>query len=82
MDRASLGEDFPLEADRPLSTGLLDVNVDPAGPSQALVARLPTEGGEADHLEGALAAVRRDRAHLGALERLDRRRFAGLQAKA
>lgn len=80
MDRASLGEDFPLEADS-LSARFLDVEIDPAGSREALVAGLPTEDREAEHLEGALASVRRDGAHFGALEGLDRRRFAGLQAK-
>ena len=81
MHRRSLGEDFPLEADR-LSSGFLHMQIDTAGAREAVIARLSTEDREAQHLEGALASVRRDGAHLGALEGLDRRRFAGLKAKA
>ena len=81
MNRRSLGEDFPLEADS-LSARFLDVEIDPAGAREALGAGLPTEDGEAENLEGALASIGRDCAHFGALEGLDRRRFAGLQAKA
>ena len=53
-----------------------------AGAREALVAGLSAEESEAEDLERALAPVRGDRTHFGALERLDRGRFAGLQAKA
>lgn len=82
MHRRSLGEDLPLEAYRPLPTRLFDVDVDSAGAGETLVARLSTEGREAHDPEGALAPVRSDGAHLRALQRLDRGRFAGLQTKA
>ena len=81
MDRASLGEDFPLEADS-LPAGFLDMEIDPAGSREAVIARLSAEDREAENPEGALPSVRCDGAHFGALEGLDRRRFAGLQAKA
>jgi hypothetical protein len=73
--------DFPLESDRALVVDFFNVKVYAAGASETLVARLSAEDGEAKNLHSALDSVWRDSPHFRAFERLDRRRFAGLEAK-